>query len=211
MRDLLVVMVLFASAAGATRPMLRADQCKVASDCVITDFSGCCGGCCPQARAMSKAELEQQQKRCAVIDCEAPMCAAVVCEAGPSAASLEAACTSGRCVAVPRAGTAPPPGSQCTADRECTVDYPQAAPNAACRSSPCGCCPGTEPVAGPVERAERERRPQPTRPSPSAPEQPKKFGLSEGRPDAPAPPACSPCQAPRPARAVCRENRCVLQ
>jgi hypothetical protein len=215
MRSVFLLGLLAATAAHATKPMSpRGEQCTAASDCVITDFSGCCGGCCPQARAMSKAELEQQQKRCAVIDCEAPMCAAVVCEAGPSAASLEAACSNGRCVALPKSRAVAPPAAECTSDRQCTVDYPQPGPSAGCRSSPCGCCPGTEPVAVPVERAERterERRPRPARPAQSPPEQPKKFGLSEGKADAPAPPACSPCPGPRPARAVCRANRCVLQ
>jgi hypothetical protein len=194
MRTLLLSVVL-AGSAFAAEP-----QCSSDNQCVITMFSGCCGGCCPQARAMSKAALDAQEKACATKDCAAPMCAAMVCEPGPSADSLVAKCSGGRCVAQPKPGSA-----ECQSDRDCTVSYPGAGANDACRRSPCGCCPGTQPRAEPVAKAERESSTAKPRKDAKSPG----YGLSQGNSAAPQP-NCSPCPAPTPAQAVCRQNRCVL-
>lgn len=203
-RALAAILVLgFANTAASEKPV-RAAQCAADADCTITTFSGCCGGCCPQARAMSKAELAQQQRRCAAVDCEAPMCAAVVCEPGPAADALVARCQAGRCVAEEK----PPAGkAECASDRECTIVYPEPPANAACRTAPCGCCPGTTPVAVPVGRAEERRGA--AAPAPQSPQQPKRYGLSQGDSAAPQP-ACSPCPGPAPAVAVCRQGRCSV-
>ena len=223
-RTAALTLLLLGISVGATKPVSappsdRAAQCASNADCVITEFSGCCGGCCPSARAMAKADLQRAQQRCSVIDCEAPMCAAVVCEKGPSAASLRAACVENRCVAQPVGGAAP---GECSSDRECTVIYPEPGPNDACRRSACGCCPGRTPVAVPVSRAEEsDARPQRRAPQPQPSAQPSvpppddgkstKFGLSKGGAvDGPPAPNCAACQAPEPARAACRANRCVL-
>jgi hypothetical protein len=200
MRFLLLSVLCLAGAAQA-----QASKCTSDAQCVITTFSGCCGGCCPTARAMSKAALEADQKRCAVVDCEAPMCAAVVCEPPVPASALAAKCEAGRCVAVPKPGA-----SECTTDKECTVTYPGPGANDACRQSACGCCPGTQPVATPVARLERESKPAAKKGAkPATPADNPNFGLSEGHSERPRP-NCSPCPAPAPARAVCEKNRCVL-
>jgi hypothetical protein len=205
---LLLLCLAFATSAEATEKVKRAPQCSADADCVVTDFAGCCGGCCPMTRGISKKQLAHEQQRCAGVDCQTHVCAAVVCEEAPRVDSLQARCVEQRCVAVPKAA---PPSAECQEDRECTVRYPDAAPNAACRTSPCGCCPGTTPVAEPVARAERER-PRPgnrerTSPKPgTAPD----YGLSQGKPAA-SQVACAPCPGPTPARAVCRQSRCALQ
>lgn len=200
---LIVGLALAGMAAAEDKPRRPGVQCGSDRECTITTFSGCCGGCCPQARAMAKAVLAQQQARCAAVDCEAPMCAAVVCEPGPAADTLVARCTAGRCVAEEKP---PPPGqAECQSDRECTVTYPEPAASDACRTSPCGCCPGTTPVATTIAKAE-ERKSTPS-PAPRSAERGRGYGLSQGSSGAPQP-ACAPCP-PRPhAIAVCKQGRC---
>lgn len=184
--------------------------CAVAADCVVTTFSGCCGGCCPSVQAMSRRELAAEQRKCASVRCAQKMCAAMVCEEQPRPETIEAQCRDGRCVAVPKQAAAPPPArAECRQDRDCAISYQGPGPNDACQASPCGCCPGTEPRAVPAAQAESRRRQRPPPSSAPADVRPQKFGLSQGDSAQPAP-ACAPCPAPRPARAVCAQGRCAL-
>jgi hypothetical protein len=203
---LLVLCLALATLAEASEKVRRTPQCTADVDCVVTDFAGCCGGCCPMTRGIPKKQLAQEQARCASIDCETLVCAQVVCEEVPRVDSLQARCVDQRCVSVPKEA---PPSTECREDRECTVRYPAAAAHAPCRSSPCGCCPGTVPVAEPVAKAEHAGA-RPGNGQKAGPSGSPGYGLSQGKPSAPRV-NCSPCPGPTPARAVCRQNRCALE
>lgn len=210
MRLLAPSLALLLGHAALAQDIATTPVCASAADCVITTFSGCCGGCCPSVRAMARRELAAEERKCASVRCAEKMCAAMVCEEQPRPETLEAECRAGRCVAVPKQPAASPPlRAECREDRECVVSYPGPGPNDACQTSPCGCCSGTEPRAVPAAKAESRQRQSP-QPSPApADGRPKKFGLSQGDSAQPAP-ACAPCPAPRPARAVCAQGRCAL-
>lgn len=193
------------SADVAPRPPVREAACAADRDCVLTTFDGCCGSCCPgQVRAMSSPDLKRQQDRCAVIDCARPSCPDVKCAAPEPTSAFRAVCRQGACQAE-RVNTV----ADCRADADCAIAYP----SPVCRNpGPCGCCPGTEPVAvtaasldGPPSREPRSA------PAPAPANKGEvKFGLSEGGRDGPAPPNCSPCPGPRPATARCSVGKCMV-
>jgi hypothetical protein len=177
-------------------------QCTQDSDCTIATMQSCCGNCCPGAPgAYPVKEAEAHLRECQKIDCEAPRCANKKCAAVESAADLEAVCRGKRCVAVHKVKP------ECSTDADCRVDYPPIDEHAACRSSPCGCCPNTSPIAVPVSMPVKSApRPAPA-PRPLTKKDEPRFGLSPG---STPPPQCSPCPAQEPARAICSERHCVL-
>lgn len=189
-------------------PAAPAAQCSADSDCLVTMSGGCCGSCCPHPVAASKSEHQAERARCSISSCVPPHCERFDCARPRPMEWYVAVCRAHRCVLEEkeRAAAAPPP-PECRADSDCIVVYPGPGPDAACRTSPCGCCPGTEPAAAAAMRLEPDQRePQPTEPKPQPP--PEKF-VPAAKPEMP-PPACSPCMGPAPARAACREGRCVL-
>lgn len=71
--------------------------CSADTDCVISTFSGCCSCCDGAPKAMAKSVLEQQQSRCAVVDCKA--CDENIhCAHYEAAESFVARCKDGTCV-----------------------------------------------------------------------------------------------------------------
>jgi hypothetical protein len=185
---------------------LPSPDCRSDAECVVTTFAGCCGSCCPPAPyAISAARLEQERARCALVDCARPAPCPDDCRPPPAPGETRAACVSGACRLV---SVEVPPGVRCDRDDQCTVTYDAPGPLAACRRSPCGCCPGTQPRA--VRVGSEDRRPAVplTKPEGAKPGSAPPFGLSSG-PTAPAP-ACAPCQSPQPARAQCVAHRCAL-
>jgi hypothetical protein len=190
-------------------PRPRADaECVRDADCTMEPLMDCCGQCCPSPpSAHSNAAVAQRRHKCAIVDCAPPHCTDIACEpVTESPSDFEAVCRASRCVAVHIAK------AECNKDSECRVDYPND-DNAACRSSPCGCCPGTNPIAVPVTQP-LKRRPPPPPPRPLTKKDGDKpqFGLtpgSSGSGSAP-PPQCSPCPAQEPAHAICSEHHCVL-
>lgn len=204
----LLAVSLLADVAPRPLPSPPPAQCRGNTDCVLSTFEGCCGSCCPRApHAIPKGSNETS--RCAVIDCAMIRCEEKRCAAAPQVSDFEAVCQSGQCIAMPRTAV------ECRVDAECQVATVSPPAGAACHQSPCGCCPVN--VAVSVERPQpapwTPRRPAPPQTSPAqpAPESKPTFGLSTGGGASPAPdrPQCSPCPAPAPMRAVCRENRCV--
>ncbi len=218
MRALATLCALLAAAAFAQAPPA---QCRADSECTLSDFAGCCGSCCGgDTHAVSLAELQRERARCAAVDCARPNCSAVKCLQRPPVLDARAVCRQGSCVMETGVNR-----SECRADADCVLTYPATPPDAACRRSPCGCCPPSQPVAVPrdsrphilddekvrPELPDRRRLPatppeetQRPAPDPRGPQ----YGLHEG---GPTPPNCSPCPAPKPARAVCRVGRCAVE
>ncbi len=209
-------LVLFAALLPTAVLAQAAAQCRADAECTLTRWEGCCGSCCPSLQVMSNAELERARARCAVVDCARPNCAAVRCAMRPDPPNARAVCRSGQCVM--ESGVA---RSECNADADCMLTWPPADPGASCRQSPCGCCPGTTPVAVPRASQPHLLEDKPVAPPPretkDRPKPPEKkdappFGLSQGHSGAPVtPPQCSPCPSPAPARAVCRIGRCAVE
>lgn len=157
-------------------------ECRSNADCVISTFAGCCGSCCPvQPYATTRETDASRQRRCAVIDCAAPVCGKVKCDKPRPASSLRAVCEGGRCVAVASS-------AQCRSDADCRVDWVGDA-----------CCP--EPVAAPVST--------PARPRPLVKKDGKApaFGLTQGGTQQPS---CRECPTRPTPRATCVNNACVL-
>jgi hypothetical protein len=181
-------------------------ECVRDSDCTMQPLVSCCGQCCPSPPAAhSKKAVEERNHHCAIVDCAAPHCTDIACEpVTESPSDFEAVCRASRCVAVHI------PKAECNKDSDCRVDYPAIEENAACRSSPCGCCPSTNPVAVPVTTPQKHRPPPAPPPRPLTKKDGKgvQFGLSPG--ETPPPPQCSPCPAQEPAHAICSEHHCVL-
>lgn len=183
-------------------PPPQAAECRADGDCVLSTFQGCCGNCCAVApHAVVRGSNEGAQ--CAVIDCEAPDCSRVRCRSAPPPGAFVPACRAGRCVAVPR----DEPPAQCRIDADCRVVSAAPPTGAACHQSACGCCATTQAIpADAVVPLQQRPRPGGKPQTPGSPP----FGLSTGKPDAPAP-NCSPCPAPEPGVAACQAGRCVLQ
>jgi hypothetical protein len=98
MRALFLLLLLTAAgcvAEAASDP----PQCAKDSDCVVTNQSYDCCGCCHCALpyAMSVTEQMHAQHRCAIVDCTAPKCDAVRCPACLDTSKMKAQCTQGRC------------------------------------------------------------------------------------------------------------------
>jgi hypothetical protein len=180
-----------------------APECRADTDCTTSTFAGCCGSCCPEApHVISVEKLKNEQRQCAVMDCAALACGKVKC-APVRREPVRPVCRSGQCVAEPLGA------AQCRADGDCELATPAIA---ACRSSACGCCPGSE-VALPLDRPHIMEEPAPPPLRPQAQPQKKddpKFGLSTGNSGSTAPPPnCSPCPPTRPSRAACRDGQCI--
>lgn len=75
--------------------------CSADADCVVTTFSGCCAYCEGAPKAMAKSILEQQQNRCAAVDCKAPP-ENVLCAHHEPADAFVARCKDGTCVSAKR-------------------------------------------------------------------------------------------------------------
>jgi len=178
------------------------EACGGDADCVVTEFR-CCPGCCEGGpRAITQAKLAQEERLCAVEECARPDCGRRECKPHPPASAFRAQCQQSRCVLVAaQPPPPPPPSSVCRRDADCTVIYTGGRHDAACRGSPCGCCPGTTPTAVSIEQA--GATPLTKSPGGGPPTPP--FGLSQGQR-----PNCSPCPTPPPARAVCAAGQCAL-
>ncbi|MGC4117910.1 MAG: hypothetical protein QM765_25855 [Myxococcales bacterium] len=181
-------------------------SCEADTDCLVTMSGGCCGTCCPIPVAVSKAQHDAQRRRCATVDCAMPRCQGVECAKSRSPDSFVAVCRGHQCVLEDKPARTASTKPECRADSDCTVAYPDPGPDAPCHSSPCGCCPGSEPVATPLSPTQPTQVPA-KEPEPAQPQPPS----SKPKPSPPTPTvACSPCQGPKPGHAVCREGRCVL-
>lgn len=170
----------FAFADVAPRP---APGCRGDADCVMSSFQGCCGDCCPSPpRAWLRSELDRQQRRCAVVDCEAPVCN-VPC-ALPPQEDLVAVCEAGRCVAKPPVRNADP--DFCAADGDCVSST---------FSGCCGSCCPQPPVAVTRRRAQLQQQ--------------QCAAVRCRRP--PCDDIACAQVVPAPIRPVCRANRCVAE
>ncbi|MBL8937179.1 MAG: hypothetical protein JNM69_21650 [Archangium sp.] len=157
--------------------------CTFDADCVLTTFEGCCSGnCCPHTSAWLRSDLEQQQRRCAVIDCSVPECTSPCpkVDEGPKVA----VCVAGRCEAHDRQPRSNP--DFCASDAECVSST-----FAGC----CGSCCPTQPFA--VTRARAALDSQKCRAIRCA--APSCEGI-----------ACAQVM-PSPIHPVCRGNRCVAE
>lgn len=77
-------------------------SCIADTDCVVTDFTGCCSCCRSAPHALPKAEADRQTAACATRDC--PACADnLTCAPVRSATEYDARCVDGTCAAVARA------------------------------------------------------------------------------------------------------------
>jgi hypothetical protein len=110
-----------ATEASAT-PLPDPGDCDHDTDCVVSDFGGCCGACPARAYATSKKDLETQTAVCAVVTCSAP---SGVCPRVEPTSHFAAACHGltqdhrGRCTLVP---VTPPTGvARCQHDSDCVV------------------------------------------------------------------------------------------
>lgn len=86
-----------------TAELTSTDACTTDSDCVVTNFAGCCAcpGCqqgAPSAR--STASLTAAQQQCAVIRCDMDRCKTMLCKPGELADRFAAACRANVCVGV---------------------------------------------------------------------------------------------------------------
>jgi hypothetical protein len=188
-RGLLVLMALVAAGASADvpgpKPRPRA-VCQLDSDCVLSDFKGCCvQECCPTGpQAWVRAQLEQAQRSCGRRECAARQ----ACEPTPCAPrdgrGLLAVCEGGQCQARRNAGRGDP--DFCSSDAECVSST-----FAGC----CGSCCPVAPRAVTRQRAGLE-------------------GLECGAVDCGQRDcsriACAQ-MVPSPIRPVCRSNRCVAE
>jgi hypothetical protein len=188
-RGLLVLMALVAAVASADvpgpKPRPRA-VCQLDSDCVVSDFKGCCvQECCPTGpKAWVKAQLQQAQASCARKRCElAPACEATPC-APRGATDLVAVCEGGQCVAV--SGPRRDDPDFCGSDAECVS------------STFAGCCGSCCPVA---PRAVTRQR--------ASLESLECGDVHCGQRDC-SRIACAQ-MVPSPIRPVCRGNRCVAE
>src|SRR5688572_20783279 len=94
------------------------DECSRDTDCELSTFQGCCGGCCQTAPHAKRRGLDENAK-CAAADCAQLNCAAVRCAAPPPKNAFVAVCRVGQCVAVSRSeipSAPPPPAAVCRAD-----------------------------------------------------------------------------------------------
>ncbi|MBL8920429.1 MAG: hypothetical protein JNJ54_16315 [Myxococcaceae bacterium] len=175
--------LLGATLAFADLPSPRPPGCRVDGDCVMSDFQGCCGDCCPAPpSAWLRSELERQQRRCAIVDCAAPVCS-TPCAPAPQQ-ELVAVCEAGRCVARPPARNADP--DFCAADGDCISTT-----FAGC----CGACCPVPPTAVTRRRAELQQQ---------------QCAAVRCRRPACEGIACAQV-VPAPIRPVCRANRCVAE
>lgn len=157
--------------------------CSSDAECVISTFSGCCSGnCCPTSTAWLRTELQQQQRRCAIVDCAVPECTSPCprVDEGPKVA----VCVAGRCEARDRSESANP--DFCAMDSDCVSST---------FSGCCGSCCPTQPFA--VTRTRATLDSQKCRAVRCAREP------CEGI-------ACAQVM-PSPIRPVCRANRCVAE
>lgn len=179
-----LVGVLLSSFAWADVPSRRVKVgCTFDTDCVLTTFEGCCSGnCCPRSSAWLRSDLEQQQRRCAIVDCAVAECSSPCPkqDEGPKVA----VCVAGRCEARERQAPANP--DFCASDADCVSST-----FAGC----CGSCCPTQPFA--VTRARASLDSQKCRAVRCARES------CEGI-------ACAQVM-PSPIRPVCRGNRCVAE
>lgn len=182
-RLLLFVVALQAFAAFADVPLPpRPPGCRADADCVMSDFQGCCGRCCPEPpRAWLRSELQQQERRCAVIDCARPPCG-VPCAEPEEVRPMVAVCEAGQCVARSPTRNADP--DFCASDSDCVSSTFQGCCG--------GCCPA-QPVAVSRRRAELQRQ--------------QCMAVRCRGPDC-SNIACAQV-IPSPIRPVCRANRCV--
>ncbi|MER2561574.1 MAG: hypothetical protein ABTQ32_12670 [Myxococcaceae bacterium] len=183
MRAVLATLLLasFAWADVPSRPLKVG--CSSDGDCVLTTFEGCCSGnCCPHTSAWLRSDLEQQQRRCAVIDCSVPECnrPCPKVDEGPKVA----VCVAGRCEARDRPAPANP--DFCASDADCISST---------FSGCCGSCCPTQPFA--VTRTRATLDSQKCRAVRCAREPCENI-------------ACAALM-PSPIRPVCRANRCVAE
>lgn len=183
------------------------EACSSDGDCVVTEVR-CCPGCCEGGpRALTRAKLAREQSVCAELECSKPDCGNRLCKGHPAASAFRARCQEGRCELAAAQPPPPPPSSACRRDADCAVIYTGGRHDAACRNSPCGCCPGTTPVAVSVEQAGATPLTSSPGGGPAAEAPP--FGLNQGK--RPPAPNCSPCPGPPPTRAVCAGGQCALR
>lgn len=83
---------------GKTPSGARA-SCAADGDCVVTDRSNCCAPCKAHPFAIPMLAFEQQENRCAVVDC-APASDRIECSAVPPKTLFVAKCKDGTCAAV---------------------------------------------------------------------------------------------------------------
>lgn len=160
-----------------------APGCRSDVDCVISDFQGCCPGCCADApKAWLRSELSRQELRCHAVDCGERACN-IPCEL-PEKVPLVAVCAGGRCQAreVPRAKDP----DFCASDADCISST---------FSSCCGSCCPAQPVAVSRQRAQLQQARCATMRCAS-------LECSNI--------ACAQV-VPSPIRPVCRANRCVAE
>ncbi|MBK7859153.1 MAG: hypothetical protein IPJ65_11140 [Archangiaceae bacterium] len=116
--------------------------CGSDADCTVTTWK-CCG--CPEQRVLSKAQLKDEEDRCAVKKCDVPDCG----EAKPIDRSVVGVCKAGVC----QAGK-PPQGrakAECAVASDCEVWCCQedlgAAPKGKKPDKGCKRCPNPKPAA----------------------------------------------------------------
>ena len=181
MKCLPTLVMLAATHAFADVP---AAACRSDADCVISDFQGCCPGCCSRPpEAVSKVELERQQRRCALVDCALRGDCNVPC-ALPEKVPLVAVCAGGRCQA--REVSRPTDPDFCASDADCLSST---------FTSCCGSCCPSAPVAVSRQRAQLQQQ---------------QCARMRCEPLACGNIACAQ-MVPSPIRPVCRANRCVAE
>jgi hypothetical protein len=176
-------------------------QCSSDDDCLVANFGGCCGSCCPPAPfVISRQQVKAHDERCVVTDCGPPRCGGS-CPAVEPVSAFRALCDDHQCKLAPATAH-----GQCARDSDCRVEYRG---DPSCQQSPCGCCPGAgEAIAVSASSPPLMPPPRPLAKKEGSPA----FGLSQGNGQPPPPPPqCSPCPSPRPVRAACREQRCVIE
>ncbi len=94
----IAVLAACASSPPARTPSGAPASCHADTDCVVTDFAGCCACCKAEPHAVPKDEAERQQHACAAC---APCSAGIECpKIAGRVAELVARCKEGTCAAV---------------------------------------------------------------------------------------------------------------
>jgi hypothetical protein len=189
-RQVLVVVTLLAGLTWSDVPSrTRPPGCRADSECVLSDFKGCCAfECCPSGpRAWLASELTRAQASCGERECAArPECPPTPC-APRDGQGLVAVCEAGQCVAR-RVSEAPPRADPdfCARDADCVSST---------FASCCGSCCPVPPRAVTRRRASLEGLGC--------------LGVQCGDRNC-SDIACAQV-VPAPIRPVCRANRCVAE
>ncbi len=105
-------------------------ECSKDSQCELTSFAGCCGGCCPALRAIPKGKDERAE--CKTLNCAPLECATVDCKPAPDASQFVAACVARRCQAIRK-------DAECRVASDCVLVEDAAPADTTCTKASC-CC-----------------------------------------------------------------------